>query len=373
MPQHSRTFQALPYDIHFEIAKHMAYNEILKLAATNRHFRRALNPRTILGAEEALQFVNQRDGHLRRLGHELFACSNCLRFLPKKKLIKTNNFYNIRQSARFCLDCMGTLKKARHLKSVTAADGKLRYYFCHNCGEYRTESEKCQGKEIYPGTLEAEAAEALALCAKPRRERQGIENLPVHILAKISSFLGFADVLHLAQVSRALNDIVIPNQWLPLHTRYQYVHEKWTKDVQNMEFDEISAFPCYICCRIYPKESFTEKHIIMAQETPETIWKMRCHQCVWRMGMSPMSVVRIEHRRREMCETCGCIKYARDTCGRCLELYIEGNIGWKTLHPREGEVEESLLLVEGLFVQEAEEDKKAKRHSLDSGVCLQEV
>lgn len=372
MAQH--VFQALPYDIHFEIAKHMPYNEILKLAATNRHFRKVLNPRAILGVEEALEFVTERDGHLRKIGHELFACSNCLRLLPKKKFIKTNSFYDISWSARFCLDCIGTLKTRRHLVSVADADGKLRYYFCHNCGEYRTESEKCQGERIDSDTKEADAADALALCAKPRREQQGIENLPVHILAKISSFLGFADILHLARVSRALNDIVKPNQWVPLHTRYQYVHEKWTKDVQNMDFDKISAFPCYICCRIYPKKKFTEKHITMAQETPETIWKMRCHQCVWRMGMSPMSVVRIELRRREMCETCGCIKYARDMCGRCLELYIEGAIDWKALYPREGEVEESLLLLEGLFIQEVEEgDKKGKRDSLDSGVCLQEV
>ncbi|KAJ4009741.1 hypothetical protein NW752_009329 [Fusarium irregulare] len=369
MAQH--VFQALPYDIHFEIAKHMPYNEILKLAATNRHFRKVLSPRAILGAEEALEFVTERDGHLRKIGHELFACSNCLRLLPKKKFIKTNSFYDISWSARFCLDCTGTLKTHRHLVSVADADGKLRYYFCHNCGEYRTESEKCQGDRIDSDTKEADAAEALVLCAKPRRERQGIENLPVHILAKISSFLGFADVLHLAQVSRALNDIVKPNQWVPLHERYQYIDDKWTQDVHAMDPDKIPAFPCYICCKIYPKKKFTEKHINMAQEMPETIWRMRCHQCVWRMGMSPMSVVRIELRRREMCETCGCIKYARDTCGRCLELYIEGVIDWKTLHPREGKVEEALLLVEGLFIQEVEEnDKKAKRDSLDSGVCL---
>lgn len=349
----------------------MSYTGILRLAATNRHFHKTLNPKTILGPEQALEFVTERDGHLRKIGHELFACSTCLRMLPKRKFINTQMFYDISWGARFCLDCTAASKSQRHLKSATSADGKLRYYFCHNCGQYRTASEKCRGERIESDTKKYKIAEALSLCTQPRRQRQGVENLPAHILAKVSSFLDFIDVLHLAQVSRELNDVVKPNQWVPLHMRYRHVRDKWTRDVQNTEFDKIISFPCYICCRIYPKRKFTEKHITMAEENPETVWKMRCQQCVWRMGRSSMSVVRIEQRRREMCDACGCIKHARKRCGGCLELYIQGLIDWKTTDPREKDNEEGLPFIESLFIEQDEQNSgKEKRDSVDSAVFL---
>jgi hypothetical protein len=353
MTQHSVSlFQGLPYDIHFEIGKQLGYAGILRLAATNRHFHKILNPKTILGPEQALEFVTERDGHLRKIGHELFACSNCLRLLPRKKFVRAASFYNISWSARFCLDCTAALKSQRHLKTVTRADGKLRYYFCHNCGDYRTVSERCHGKRIDSDTTKADAVEAMSLCTQPRRQRQGIENLPAHILAKISSFLGFKDVLYLAQVSRGLNDVVNPNQWVPLHARYQYVHDKWTNDIMGKDFDTIPTFPCYICCRIYPKKKFTDQQIRMAAGAPETGWKMRCLKCVWLMGLSPKSVTRIEHRRREMCDICKCVKYARQTCGRCQELYIQRMIDRKTLQPPVVEMEDILPLMEDLFTKD---------------------
>ncbi|KAF4959506.1 hypothetical protein FSARC_10711 [Fusarium sarcochroum] len=360
MDQHSTLmFQQLPFDIHFEVAKHLDYLELLRFASTNRHFHKILNnPKVIVGTSRTENFVINRDYHLRKIGHELFACTNCLQLLPKRKFVRASKFYDIRGSTRFCLDCAAALKLQPHLQSVANADWKLKYYFCHNCGQCRTKSERCHGKKLDDDSGEDEVSEALSLCTKPRRQREGFETLPTHILAKISSLLGFSDVLHLKQVSRALNDIVKPNQWTPLQTRYRFVRDKWTKDVQDLDRDKIQKFPCYMCCQIRPKEKFPPKQLTMAENQSETAWKTRCKSCVWLMGRSSKSVTRIEHRRREMCETCGCIKYARKTCGGCLELYIQGAINHKTLYQGEEEAKrdykENLYLIGDVFDQKDE-------------------
>ncbi|KAJ4254372.1 hypothetical protein NW762_009967 [Fusarium torreyae] len=360
MDQHSTvTFQQLPFDIHFEVAKHLDYRGILRFASTNRYFHKNLNnPKAILGTSGAKNFIIDRDYHLRKIGHDLFACTNCLQLLPKGKFVRACKFHDIRGLDRFCLDCAAVLKLQPHLQSVTNADRKLEYYFCHNCGQCRTKSERCHGKKLDDDSGEDEVSEALSLCAKPRRQRQGFETFPTHILAKISSFLGFSDILHLRQASRLLNDIVKPNQWTPLQTRYRFVRDKWIKDIQDLDRDMIEKFPCYMCCQIRSKEKFSEKQLTMAENQPETAWKMRCKSCVWRMGRGPMSVTRIEHRRREMCQTCWCIKYARKTCGGCLELYIQGVIDRKTVYLRDEEAtrdyQENLYLIDNMFDEQDE-------------------
>ncbi|KPA46184.1 hypothetical protein FLAG1_00801 [Fusarium langsethiae] len=202
------SFQGLPYDIHLEIGNHMSYADLLRLAATNRHFHKILDPKTIVGPEKALKFITKRDKQFHMRGHELFACSNCYKFLPRR------DFPAVR------------------------ADGGLMYYFCHNCGEYRTRQENCREKRIQFDTEEAKAEAIKSLCAPPRRQRQGLENFSAYTLAKISSFLDFQDVLNLAQVSRRLNVVVEPNNWVPLHTRYRYVHDKWTNDVKDLDFED---------------------------------------------------------------------------------------------------------------------------------------
>ncbi|KAF4447515.1 hypothetical protein F53441_8999 [Fusarium austroafricanum] len=347
--QHTFTFEMLPFDIHFELCKQLEYPDILRLAATNRHFHQHLHPKAILGATETINFVLDRDAHLRKIGHEFFACSNCFRFLPKKKFVRACSFYDISWSARFCLDCTATLQTQRHLKPVASAGCKLIYYFCHNCGDYRTKSAKCQGKRICSDLEEDEVVEALSLCAKPRRKPQGFEILPKHILAKISSFLGLLDVIHLAQASRELNDIVKPNQWVPLHNRYRFVHDTWINRVRDVEFDRIKEFPCYICCKIHPKTKFTPKQLEMSKDEPETAWKMRCQPCVWLMGRSDKSITRIEHRRREICGTCGCIKYARKTCGGCLELFAQGAVGPVITKSEDSNYQQYLSSIGSLF------------------------
>ncbi|KAI6775816.1 hypothetical protein HG530_002574 [Fusarium avenaceum] len=332
MYQQTTTFQGLPFDIHFEMAKYLNYQDFLNLKSANRYFHTVLNPKIILGLEQIADFVIERDDYLRNIGHELFWMHQFITY-----------------SFRSCLDCTAAFKPRRHLDSISSADSSLRYYFCHNCGKCRTKSERCSGKLIEWDSKKEEVAEALSLCAQSRRQQQSIEKLPAKILKKVSSFLGFLDVLHLAQVSRELNDVVRPNQYVPLHTRYRFVHDKWTKDAQNVAWSYIKMIPCYMCCQILPKDKFTPKQIKLCSEYPETAWKMRCQACVWLMGRSAISIKRIEHRRREMCEICGCIKYARTTCGGCMELYVGGSIHRKTLYPNDVKLEDSLPLIGIMF------------------------
>ncbi|KAM0205267.1 hypothetical protein ACHAPQ_006008 [Fusarium lateritium] len=349
MYQQAITFQGLPFDIHIEVAQYLNYRDFLALKATNRYFHAVLNPMSILGLQQIIDSVIDRDDYLRKIGHELFGCSNCFKFLPKKKFGKQDRFYSIRDSFRSCMDCTAALKPRRHLGSIRSLDSRLRYYLCHNCGQCRTKSEKCGGKRIEPEFKKEAVAEALSLCTQPRRQRQSLEKLPAQILKKVTTFLGFLDVLHLAQVSRELNDVVKPNQWVALHTRYRFVHDKWTEDVQNVVWLDIKMVPCYMCCQILPKDKFTPKQLELCNEKPETAWKMRCKSCVWLVGRSAMSIKRIEHRRRQMCETCGCIKHARKTCGGCLELYVQGSIDRKALYPNDGKLDENLSLIGGIF------------------------
>ncbi|KAF5670509.1 hypothetical protein FHETE_4416 [Fusarium heterosporum] len=128
MCQQPITFEGLPFDIHVEVARHLNYQEILGLKATNHYFNTVLNPRAVLGMQQIRDFVIERDEYL----HEI--------------------------------------------------------------------------------------AEALSLCTPPHRQRQGLEKLPTHILKK---------------VSRDLDDIVKPNQWVVLHTRYRFVRDKWADDMEN--------------------------------------------------------------------------------------------------------------------------------------------
>ncbi|CEI60530.1 unnamed protein product [Fusarium venenatum] len=116
----------------------------------------------------------------------------------------------------------------------------------------------------------------MALCAQPRRKPQGIENLLAYTLAKTSSFLDFGEVLNFAQVSRRLNDVVKPHEWVPLHTRHQFLTEKWTNRTQNMGIFPATELLCFECFKIRPVFSFTHQYRRRARDSPEEIWTTCC-------------------------------------------------------------------------------------------------
>ncbi|KAK6710185.1 hypothetical protein SNK03_004631 [Fusarium graminearum] len=157
---------------------------------------------------------------------------------------------------------------------------------------------------------------ARTLCIQPRRQPQGIEKLPTHILATIVSFLDFKDVLNLTQASTKLNDVVKPNEWVLLHKRYAFVAYTWFRRVQDLPFDEVL------------------------------------------LGSDKWNIVAIEHRRRELCKACGCVKYKRRTCEHCRELYAEGVFDRKTLYPPVVEIEEILPSLEDLFTTTYRKESK---------------
>lgn len=342
------SFQGLPYDIYFEISKFIGVRDCLRLAATTRDFHEVFNPKTILSREQVLEFVIERDRRLRWIGHELYACTNCLQFLPKRKFVDSQWFDVLILAPRFCLDCTGALRLRPHLEPASCADSMLKYYFCNNCGGCGTESARCYGERIYSDTTEAKAAMARTLCIQPRRQPQGIGKLPTHILATIVSFLDFKDVLNLTRVSSKFNDAVKPNEWVPLHKRCVFVHETWSRQIQGLPFDKILVFPCYVCCKIYPRCYLSKARLEWIRNHPEKIWRTCCKQCIRRRKHTWM-VAAIEHRRRELCKACGCVKYKRKTCEYCRELYIEGVIDRETLYPPALEIEEILPSLEDLF------------------------
>ncbi|CAG1986639.1 unnamed protein product [Fusarium graminearum] len=351
------SFQGLPYDIYFEISKFIGVRDCLRLAATTRDLHEVFNPKTILRREQVLEFITERDEHLRWIGPDLYACTNCLQFLPARKFIHTEWFSFLSRAPRFCLDCTGALRLWPHLEPDFCAEGVLEYYFCNNCGSYGTESARCYGERIYSDTTEAEDAMARTLCIQPRRQPQGIEKLPTHILATIVSFLDFKDVLNLTQASTKLNDVVKPNEWVLLHKRYAFVAYTWFRRVQDLPFDEVLVFPCFICCKIYFKFRFSETPLERIENHPEKIWKTYCDHCR-QLGSDKWNIVAIEHRRRELCKACGCVKYKRRTCEHCRELYAEGVFDRKTLYPPVVEIEEILPSLEDLFTMTYRKESK---------------
>ncbi|KAM5346454.1 hypothetical protein ACJ41O_009459 [Fusarium nematophilum] len=343
-------FQHLPFDIHFEVAKQLDYLGILRLASTSRLFHQILNPNKILPKPEINDFFTERDQYHRTTGRDIFACYKCHRFLPKSKFQRKKGMYRTHDAERCCFDCAAKLRLHDHLRPIS--NGKLRYYFCHNCGRYETKSARCHGKRLDEESGEDEVATALSLCTTPHHPQHGLEALPTHLLIRICSSLEFPDLLHLKQASRALKDAVEPNRWVPLHTRFRFIRDKWTLDTLDVERDDIASYPCYMCFRIRPKESFTQKQLELFDTRPETAWKLRCRGCLSKMDRGKKSFVRVEHKRRRMCEICKCIWLARRTCGGCLELYRQGGIDYRTMYPEEEEVvdyQENLNRLDGVF------------------------
>ncbi|KAH6894224.1 hypothetical protein B0T10DRAFT_479859 [Thelonectria olida] len=332
-----RLFEALPFDIHFEVAKYLDFISALHLASTNRYFHQAINPRTNVPKDEVSNFVLQRDVADVNTTQALFACYKCFRFLPQEKFAKKATtdrkskrgaaFTNKRE--RTCFDCAGKHRVYEHLHPIS--NGKLRYYFCHNCGQHKTKSVQCQGPRQ---DTDSGIAGVLDMCdVKAPKRRTGLEALPTHILKNITSHLGFHDAIVLATVSHVLRDTIKPLKWVPFHTRYRFVHDKWHGDVLDDAAEAHKTYPCYTCCQIRPKAKFTKIQVNKFHKYPETAWKMRCQSCIQRMYRGQKNLMRLDHKRRYMCEICKCIKIGGKTCGGCLELYVKGGIDRRTMYP----------------------------------------
>ncbi|KAH7175646.1 hypothetical protein EDB81DRAFT_770513 [Dactylonectria macrodidyma] len=52
------------------------------------------------------------------------------------------------------------------------------------------------------------------------------------------------------------------------------------------------------------------------------------------MSIGVGNSLKAEHKRRQMCGICQCLKYGRETCEGCLELYAEGAIDHRTMYPK---------------------------------------
>ncbi|KAF7553986.1 hypothetical protein G7Z17_g3211 [Cylindrodendrum hubeiense] len=333
-----RLFECLPYDIHFEVVRHLDFVSALKLASTTRFFHQTLDPRVIHSGEEVEKFIRERDKADQSRVEGLFACYHCYRFLPKDRFAKKATFE--RQSKkgqkitdegrRYCFDCSAKYRVYEHLRPIS--NGKLRYYFCHNCGQYKTKSAKCEGP---PLDIDWEHDEVPASCGlKPVTQRSGLDTLPAHLLKMIVSHIGYDDALHLAMVTRTLKETVQPVKWVALHTRFRFLRDKWAMDTLDVEIDAMEAFPCYMCCRTRPRSKFTKNQLHMVDKYRQSSWKMRCQGCVQRIYHGHgKNLMKTEYKRRRMCEICKCVRRGRETCGGCMELYVKGAIDRRTMYP----------------------------------------
>ncbi|KAH6982028.1 hypothetical protein BKA56DRAFT_672805 [Ilyonectria sp. MPI-CAGE-AT-0026] len=351
-----RLFEGLPFDIHFEVVRHLDFMSALNMASTNRFFHRILNLPAILPNSELVEFIRERGMAGQNRAENLFACYQCYRLRPREKFSKKATADRLHhrhklteEGRRYCFDCSAKNRFYDHLRPIS--NGKLRYYFCHNCGQYRTRSGMCHGPRR---GIDQGDGEMLAWCQpKPATPEGGLEMLPAHILKNIVSYLGYDDALHLAMVSHTLRDTVPPIKWVALHTRFRFLRDRWTADTVDVDIGAMKTFPCYMCCRIQPKDKFTPTQLRMAETYPQTSWKMRCQACVQRMYISERNLMRIEYNRRRMCEICKCLRRGRETCGGCLELYVKGAIDQRTMYPeglgRKRDYGDHLNRLDGLF------------------------
>ncbi|KAH7019311.1 hypothetical protein EDB80DRAFT_196800 [Ilyonectria destructans] len=351
-----RSFECLPFDIHFEVVRHLDFASALNLASTNRFFHQILDLRAILPTDELVKFIRERDRANQNRAEDLFACYQCYRLLPRDKFSKKaamdrrhkKGHELTEEGRRYCFDCSAKNRVYEHLQPIS--NGKLWYYFCHNCGQHLTKSAMCHG----PRLIDQEDGEELAWCQpKPVTPQGGLEMLPAHLLKNIVSHLGYDDALYLAMASHTLRETVQPIKWVALHTRFRFLRDRWTAGTVDVDTGAIKTFPCYMCCRIRPKDKFTETQLRMAETYPQTSWKMRCQACVQRIYLGERNLMKIEYNRRWMCEICKCLRRGRETCGGCLELYVKGGIDQRTMYPeglgRERDYGDHLNRLDGLF------------------------
>ncbi|KAH7157634.1 hypothetical protein B0J13DRAFT_650235 [Dactylonectria estremocensis] len=333
-PQH--LFEGLPFDIHYEVVRYLDFRDAFNMALANRYFQQTLDPRSVLPREDLVKFIGERDKADRNRVEGLFACYKCYRFLPKDKFAKkaTVDRKTKRGQAvtdecrRYCFDCAATHRLFDHLQPIS--NGKLRYYFCHNCRQYKTKSGRCA--RSCSGIVSVD----YAICHRPMPavQRKSLDLLPTHILKNIVSFLGYDDALHFAMGNRTLKETIQPLKWVALHTRFQFVQYKWTMDTANMDAKILKTFPCYMCCRIRPRTKFTQQQLCLKEKYPVTAWRMRCQECIQRVSIGVENSTKTEHRKRQMCGICKCLKRGRETCGGCLELYVQGAIDHRTMYPK---------------------------------------
>ena len=347
-------FETLPYDIQFDVAQYLDYPTIVRLKRTNRYFHKLFNPRTILPQSDVAEFVKARDSREIQGPKTTFACYGCWKFLPKTKF--TRKAMKSKDD-RFCFDCAAEMRWYPHLCPVS--NGKLKYYFCHNCGTYATESARCRGtkpvfKNIHYDFREPYAANDLCT-KKATRILAQLEILPIHLLQNVAKFLTYKDLLRFTQVSNALNE-KIDHDWAPLHDRFRCVYKRWEEERKQEDFETIKNFPCFLCLEWKPRAKFTKTQIKKAETFPETSWKLRCQSCLHYQYSTGKNPLRVEYRRRQMCEICRCVKAAGTTCGGCLELYLNGMIDRETVFPLKPQTDfdyqEHLYGLEGVFLEE---------------------
>lgn len=330
------TFRGLPFDVHFEVAKHLGYADVLNLRKTCRYFHDQINPRACLPASVQRQFVMKCD-QFRHNGN-LWACHHCYRLLPidafgnrmrKKKSGKSGERLTS-SGNRFCWECGQKHKLYDHL--VAVRKGSVTYYLCHQCGIYRTHSTRCERVFITEeGEDGGEATmKKVTVCwgntLVPTQRLAPIEQHAEQVLKRVVRFLDYGDVLHLAQTSRQMRDLQ-PTNWVPLHERFRFVHQRVLADHERNPTRNTAAdkFGCYACFRIRPAAKFTRNQLFLSQSHPETFWKRRCNTCVTRLYLVPNGQELRRWRERRLCGTCNLLRM-KGPCQGCRDMFARGEL-----------------------------------------------
>jgi hypothetical protein len=329
-------YQDLPFDIQFEVAQHLGYLDVLRLAATSRYFHVNLHPDIVLTTQARIEFLKSRDKVAKN--RERWACFTCYRMLPKEgfgnrmRAAKSGSRGErlTDEAARFCLDCARKDLQYDHLCGFRY--GKVMYYFCHKCRRYQTKSTKCEKiLENVDGNMVTRTICWQEGVVDMTNATAFLNRLPEHILKQVVTHLDYRDAIYLAQANRKMAAVVQPVPWVPIHRRYQFVQKKWKEATGNMDSNEPIAdflmLPCFACFRVKDKANrFTSTQLRFADSEPASRWKLRCKGCVQRLYHTPNNSAVREFRLQIMCQTCNVLRKKREPCRGCEGLFERGEI-----------------------------------------------
>ena len=155
-----------------------------------------------------------------------------------------------------------------------------------------------------------------------------LEKLPTEIIENIAKFLEYKDGINLGSVSKMMHHVK-PAEMIPVHERYVFTEQIFTQrkafpwlkrdTTVHGNYRSLRRLPCFVCFRIRDSEHFSDDEIDMADEDQETAWRMRCKECVHKMGVEGDEKLLRQFDSYEMCGECSCLKIKGKGCMNCKE------------------------------------------------------
>ncbi|KAI1495605.1 hypothetical protein F5X99DRAFT_402932 [Biscogniauxia marginata] len=344
------TFQTLPFDIHWEVARHLDIESAQALKKCNHYFHDNINLQA-LPAASWKAFLSRAEALPENA--ELYACYTCKRLRPghcfgdyqitswrRGKLGKASatNFH-----PRYCWDCAAAHRLSPHSRRVRK-QGRP-YYLCWKCRRWTPRYRRCG----IPGSAEAsqrnrdddyESPDWVCWSDDGSASPRTLQDLPLAVQRRIFALLGYRGAIMLAQTSRHFRAYVEPRECAPLHDKFRFVRDlalrtavtattatataSATSDSSNSNSNSNEGdgggeqrLACYGCFRVRGRAKFNSKPNLDEAARPGRFWTRRCWACNARYFDPAAGLFREELEARVVCGGCQLLKMRGEPCGGC--------------------------------------------------------